>query len=80
MNWHIEDGKLNKEFSFNNFKEAISFVNKILPLAEEMNHHPDLFIHSYSKVKVTLFSHEEGKITDKDHILSSQIDDILKSD
>jgi 4a-hydroxytetrahydrobiopterin dehydratase len=45
---------LAKEFEFANFSEAIGFVNKILPLAEIVNHHPDILIHSYKKVKIMM--------------------------
>lgn len=74
MKWKTEDNKLVKEFEFGSFKEAINFVNKILPIAEEMNHHPDLFIHSYKKLKVSLFTHSEDKITEKDYTLAKKID------
>jgi 4a-hydroxytetrahydrobiopterin dehydratase len=75
-NWKIEENKLVKEFKFNNFSEAINFVNKILPIAEETNHHPDLLIHSYKQLKVILFTHEEEKITEKDYSLAKKIDEI----
>lgn len=76
MNWKIEGKSLVKEFEFANFSEAIKFVNKILPLAEEANHHPDLLIHSYKKVKIMMYSHTEDKITDKDYSLAKKIDAI----
>ncbi len=74
--WKTENNYLEKEFVLSNFKEAVDFVNKIMPLAEEADHHPDIFIHSYKKVKVMLFTHSEGKITDKDYSLAEQIDAI----
>jgi len=74
MEWEIEGKLLVKEFELKNFDEAVKFVNKILPLAEEANHHPDLLIHSYKKVKVMLYTHSEDKITDKDHALAKEID------
>ena len=76
MDWEIKDKSLVKEFELANFSEAIKFVNKILPLAEEANHHPDLLIHSYKKVKVILHTHDEDKITDKDYLLAKKIDAI----
>ena len=76
MDWKIEDKSLVKEFEFANFSEAIKFINKILPIAEKANHHPDLLIHSYKKVKVILFSHDQDKITDKDYLLAKKIDEI----
>lgn len=74
MDWKTENNTLDKEFVFKNFKEAIDFVNRILPLAEAADHHPDILIHSYKKVKVMLFTHSEGKITEKDYALAEKID------
>lgn len=74
MDWKTENDKLVKEFVLKNFEEAVSFVNQILPLAEAADHHPDIFIHSYKKVKVILFTHSEEKITEKDYSLAKQID------
>jgi len=42
MDWKTENNTLEKEFVFGNFKEAIHFVNHIMPLAEEGDHHPDI--------------------------------------
>lgn len=74
MKWKIIDGKLTKEYEFNNFLETISFVNKISLIAEQMNHHPDLLIHSYKKLKIIIFTHHENKITEKDYELAKKID------
>ena len=74
MDWNKETEKITKEFTFNNFKEALGFVNQVGELAEGMDHHPDILIHSYKKVSISLTSHSEGKITDKDHKLASKID------
>ena len=77
MDWTVENQKLVKEFTFNNFTEAVEFTNKVVPIAEEANHHPDIFIHSYKKVKIILFTHSEGKITDKDYNLAGKIDSLF---
>jgi 4a-hydroxytetrahydrobiopterin dehydratase len=79
MNWKTEEKYLEKEFAFSNFVEAVKFVNTIVPLAEEMDHHPDILIHSYKKVKVMLFTHSENKVTDKDYTLAKKIDEIVLS-
>lgn len=78
MDWKVKNEKLVKEFEFNNFIQAIDFVNKIVPLAESANHHPDVLIHSYKKVRVELITHSEGKITKKDYDLANEIDKMLK--
>ena len=67
---------MEKEFVFGNFKDAVSFVNRIMPIAESADHHPDILIHSYKKVKVMLTTHSEGKITKKDYALAEKIDNL----
>lgn len=76
--WTEENGTLTRIFTFENFIEAVDFVNKILPVAEKLNHHPDVEIFSYKNVKIKLTTHDEGnKITDKDIELAKEIDKIL---
>ncbi|MCS7243581.1 MAG: 4a-hydroxytetrahydrobiopterin dehydratase [Candidatus Calescibacterium sp.] len=74
--WKIEDDKLTKDFSFNNFKEAVMFFNALAYLSEKYNHHPDTLI-SYRNCKVTLFTHSEGKVTHKDIELATKIEEYL---
>jgi 4a-hydroxytetrahydrobiopterin dehydratase len=76
MKWEIINNTLSKEFEFKNFVEAVEFINKIMPLAEKAKHHPDIYLHSYSKVKIMLLSHDVGKVTDKDYKLAEKIDAI----
>jgi 4a-hydroxytetrahydrobiopterin dehydratase len=59
MTRQTENGMLVREYGFNNFLEAVAFVQRITPLAEVMNHHPDILIHSYKKVKIMLMTHDE---------------------
>jgi 4a-hydroxytetrahydrobiopterin dehydratase len=77
MNWTTENNKWVKEFEFTNFVKAVDFVNKIVPIAESADHHPDIFIHSYKKVRIELITHSEGKITEKDYKLAEEIDKIV---
>ncbi|MFT4343790.1 MAG: 4a-hydroxytetrahydrobiopterin dehydratase [Candidatus Woesearchaeota archaeon] len=76
MEWRKKGKFLVKEFKFSNFIEAIDFVKKLVPLAEKVNHHPDILIHSYNKVKIMMYTHSENKITEKDHSLAMKIDEI----
>jgi len=66
--------KIRKNFVFKDFKEALSFVNKIGALAEEENHHPDILIHSYKKVSITTYTHAVSGLTENDLILAAKID------
>lgn len=71
--WEHKGGFLVKEFNFNNFMESMAFANRIAPLAEEVNHHPDITI-SYSKVTLSLTTHEAKAVTPKDFELALKID------
>ena len=73
--WEEKDGKLVHEFKFDDFKSALSFVDKIGALAEQKNHHPDIEL-GWGRVKVLLFTHSEHKITEKDKSLAKEIDQI----
>jgi len=72
-NWIIENNQLTRTFELNNFVEAVEFVNKIVPIAESADHHPDIEIFGYKKVKIKLMSHDVGEITDKDVNLAEKI-------
>ena len=75
--WTNENDKLTRTFTFGNFVEAVDFVNKIAPLSEKANHHPDIEIFSYKNVKIKLSTHDAGdKVTEKDIKLSKEIDRI----
>ena len=65
--------KLVKEFDRGDFKGAVAFLNAILPVAEAAGHHPDIAI-SWKTVEITLTTHSEGHVTDKDHALAAEID------
>src|SRR3989344_4985216 len=74
--WKVLDGeKINREFKFKDFKEAMIFVNKVANLAETEGHHPDINI-SYSKVSLKLFTHAIGGLSENDFILAAKIDQI----
>lgn len=75
MNWEENNEHLEKEFVFENFADALAFVNRVGALAEAADHHPDIRMHDYKKVTITLITHDEGKITNKDHSLAQQIDE-----
>lgn len=74
MNWDQLDNKLNKTFEFANFVEALAFVNKVGEVAEQMQHHPDIYMHDYKEVTISTTTHETGTITEKDHALAAAID------
>jgi len=74
--WEQSGIEIEKPFKFKNFIHSIGFVNKVAILAEKSDHHPDILV-QYSKVKITLSTHSEGGITEKDFNLAKQIEEIL---
>ena len=74
--WVQEGKQIAKQFQFKDFVEALAFVNKAGAEAEKMNHHPDIFIHSWNRVKITISTHSEGGITKKDFLLAEKIEGI----
>lgn len=73
--WKLEDGgkKIERKFKFNDFKEALEFVNKIGEIAEAEGHHPDIGL-GWGKVEVELSTHSIGGLSVNDFILAAKID------
>jgi 4a-hydroxytetrahydrobiopterin dehydratase len=76
--WFYLDNSIEKEYKLKSFADAVSLVVKIGMEAEKMDHHPDLFLHSWNKLKVVLSTHSEGGVTSKDFTLAQTIDEIRK--
>lgn len=77
--WRIADQHhLERKLKFADFKEALSFTNKIGAFAEEEGHHPDIHL-GYGKVTVTLWTHKVDGLTESDFILAAKIDSIVLS-
>ncbi len=72
--WNQDGDALVKDFECKDFAAAMAFVNGVAGLAEEADHHPDILIHGWNKVRLTLSTHSEGKVTGKDHALAERID------
>jgi 4a-hydroxytetrahydrobiopterin dehydratase len=63
--WMLEGNGIRKQFTFKDFPEAVSFVNRLVPGAEAADHHPDILI-NYKRVTLTYSTHSEGGLTAKD--------------
>ncbi len=72
--WREDGEALVRDFEFANFRDALAFVNRVGEEAEEVNHHPDILVHGWNKVRLTLSTHSEGRVTDADHSLAGRID------
>ena len=63
-----------RDYQFKDFAQAVAFVNTVAEAAEEANHHPDILIHGWNNVRLTLTTHSEGKLTDNDRAMAERID------
>jgi 4a-hydroxytetrahydrobiopterin dehydratase len=70
--WARQESSIQRTFSFDDFKGAMAFVNRVADLAEAADHHPDIDIR-YSKVTLTLSTHDAGGLTERDFSLAEKI-------
>jgi len=74
--WVRGDGSsIVRQWTFADFAAAIAFVNRVAEIAEAANHHPDILVHGWNRVRLTLSTHSQGGLTDADFRLAGQIDD-----
>ena len=72
--WTREGDAVSKTYKFKDFSHALGFVNQVAEAAEAVNHHPDILIR-YSKVTLTLTTHDSGGLTLNDVDLAAACDD-----
>ena len=73
----LDDKKLEKQFKFKDFAEALRFINKVGAVAETEGHHPDINLHSWNKVTITLWTHAIKGLFLNDFILAAKIDALI---
>jgi 4a-hydroxytetrahydrobiopterin dehydratase len=76
--WQIVEGKLTRDLQVKNFRVALALVNSIGEVAEEQNHHPDLCIHAWNKVKIELYTHTADGLSENDFIMAAKFDRLLQ--
>ncbi len=64
-----------REWKLEDFAAAIAFVNRVADAAEAANHHPDILMHGWNKVRLELSTHSEGGLTQADFEMAARIDD-----
>lgn len=75
--WSFEGGAISKEYTFAGFRAAIAFIDRLAEKAHEARHHPDLENH-YDRVLVSLTTHDEGGVTDRDVALALEIESVAE--
>ena len=72
--WERVANAIQRDFEFSDFAEAMDFVNAVAAIAEERNHHPDILVHGWNKVRLTVTNHSAGGLTEADFGLAHAID------
>ena len=73
--WSVEGEMLRKEFTFKTFTAAIAFINRVAEIARAARHHPEIW-NSYNRVHLTLTTHDEGGISDKDVAFARSVEEL----
>ncbi|MFQ5838784.1 MAG: 4a-hydroxytetrahydrobiopterin dehydratase [Thermoplasmata archaeon] len=73
--WTRDGDSIARPYRFPSFMKAIEFINRVAELAEQADHHPDLF-NSWRTVKLALITHDEGGLTERDFRLAARINEI----
>lgn len=76
--WTLLNNEIYKDFIFADFNSAIEFVNQIAEIANEIDHHPNILVHSYKKVKLMLSTHSVDGITENDFKLARLVETLIK--
>ena len=74
--WKLQGKNISKEMKFKDFKNAISFVGKVANIAESEGHHPDICLHDWNRIKLTLSTHAIKGLSINDFIMASKVDSI----
>jgi 4a-hydroxytetrahydrobiopterin dehydratase len=73
--WDLVAGRrIQKEYTFKDFARALAFVTRVGAIAEAEGHHPDILIHSWNRVRLEIFTHVIGGLSENDFILAAKID------
>ncbi len=76
-NWSVfGDKRIERGFEFKSFAQALKFVNAVAGIAEEEGHHPDILLHDWNKVRISLRTHAIDGLSVNDFIVAAKIDRI----
>jgi 4a-hydroxytetrahydrobiopterin dehydratase len=71
----LNEQRLEKQFKFRDFRDALEFVNRVGEVAENQNHHPDIYF-TYGEARIQIWTHSAQGLTENDFILAAKIDDL----
>lgn len=75
--WELRGDKIHKDIKFPSFMDGIRFVDRLAEVADLQGHHPDIFIY-YRVVRLDIWTHAIGGLSENDFILAAKVDDLLR--
>jgi 4a-hydroxytetrahydrobiopterin dehydratase len=75
--WTREGDEIVRDWKFKDFGEAVAFVNRVADAAEAANHHPDILLYGWNKVKLSLTNHSAGGLTEVDFDMAARFDRLV---
>ena len=76
--WIHAKNEIHKNYNLKDFAAALAFINRVGEKAEAADHHPDILLHGWNNVEITLSTHSAGGLTENDFKLAKQIDSVVK--
>jgi 4a-hydroxytetrahydrobiopterin dehydratase len=76
LDWERDGNNIVREWKFKDFAEAMAFANRVADAAEADNHHPDILVHGWNKVRLSLTNHAAGGLTDVDFEMARKFDEV----
>ena len=77
--WRREGDEIVRDHEFANFAAAMAWVNAVADAAEAANHHPDILVHGWNNVRLTVTNHSAGGLTAADFELAGMVDGLVPS-
>jgi 4a-hydroxytetrahydrobiopterin dehydratase len=74
--WRREGDEIVRDWKLEDFAAALAFVDQVGEIAEEANHHPDILVHGYNQVRLSLTNHAQGGLTATDFDLAARFDEL----
>lgn len=75
--WQREGDEIVRNIELKDFAAAVALANRVAEVAEQHNHHPDILIHGWNRVKLSLTNHSAGGLTDTDFEVAREFDAVL---
>lgn len=77
LDWRLEGNSIVRDVSFADFVTTMARVNRVAEVAESYGHHPDILVHGWNKLTLSLTNHAAGGLTEIDFDMAARFDALL---